>query len=610
MSRIGLCDTPLERSADDCLGLDRYARALACFAEKCETPMTIALQGDWGSGKTSLMNLIREQLSERKEHYVFVWFNTWQYSQFGCENLLATSLISFFINALPDNNNADKASLKKITAHLGRVVSAVGSEVGGLSGAAIKAASSLMAADENTATDPSEHIADLKKKLSELVEKITGRNDERRIVVFIDDLDRLAPVKAVELLEAFKLFLDIRGCVFFLACDYKVVNQGLAAKFGAEIASNNEKNFFDKIIQLPFKMPVLQYEVRHYIGTLLGNIGISYDESDIEKYLQLIVTSIGFNPRGLKRVFNTLLLLKQVASVTETSGADNDSVTSVDQSEKDRLLFAIICIQSSYEAFYNYIYQFDAKGIVTLFDKLRSIDDPTEDETICKLYKDLGTEYKQERFQEFIDALYRSMQLNFNGKEDVLSQEEAQIFLKMLQLSQVTSTSQNTDNLWQQEQNYDVRYINKVVCGRLKAFLDQKCRPLIEKKGENVQFAIHWHRGRSDMEVVFWQPNEKFNWIGVSLGRTVNIRTPYCFSIDVGLYNHNEIEIIEDLQNLIKDIAPADMEIVKLQVVNEGTPWFSYVTCYREEHNLLDPENLYQKILSAANMYFEIFLRV
>ncbi|WP_299395207.1 hypothetical protein, partial [uncultured Desulfovibrio sp.] len=75
-------------------------------------------------------------------------------------------------------------------------------------------------------------------------------------------------------------------------------------------------------------------------------------------------------------------------------------------------------------------------------------------------------------------------------------------------------------------------------------------------------------------------------------------------------YNHNEIEIIEDLQNLIKAIAPVDMEIVKLQVVNEGTPWFSYVTCYREEHNLLDPENLYQKILSAANMYFEIFLRV
>jgi uridine kinase len=41
--------------------------------------MTIAIQGDWGSGKTSMMNMIQEQLDDR---VVSTWFNTWQYSQF------------------------------------------------------------------------------------------------------------------------------------------------------------------------------------------------------------------------------------------------------------------------------------------------------------------------------------------------------------------------------------------------------------------------------------------------------------------------------------------------------------------------------------------------
>jgi predicted KAP-like P-loop ATPase len=56
---FGLKDIPLESFNDDALEIGDYAKSLSDFIQQCETPLTIALQGDWGSGKTSLMNLIK-----------------------------------------------------------------------------------------------------------------------------------------------------------------------------------------------------------------------------------------------------------------------------------------------------------------------------------------------------------------------------------------------------------------------------------------------------------------------------------------------------------------------------------------------------------------------
>jgi tRNA A37 threonylcarbamoyladenosine biosynthesis protein TsaE len=62
---LGLRDIPLEKDEDEALGFCHYAEALSEFILECETPLTIALQGDWGSGKTSLMNLIVENLEKK-----------------------------------------------------------------------------------------------------------------------------------------------------------------------------------------------------------------------------------------------------------------------------------------------------------------------------------------------------------------------------------------------------------------------------------------------------------------------------------------------------------------------------------------------------------------
>lgn len=163
-----------------------------------------------------------------------------------------------------------------------------------------------------------------------------------RIVVFIDDLDRLSPDKAVEIL---KLFLEIRGCVFILAVDYEIVTLGIEKKYGKQIARTKGKIFFDKIIQLPFKVPIEQYDIKNYINDMLISHGVK-DDNELKSYYYLIQFSIDTNPRSIKRLFNSFSLINKVALRKNSFGSE--------QLIGKRLLFTILCMQTQYENVYTY----------------------------------------------------------------------------------------------------------------------------------------------------------------------------------------------------------------------------------------------------------------
>lgn len=105
------------------------------------------------------------------------------------------------------------------------------------------------------------------------------------------------------------------------------------------------RSFFDKIIQLPFKMPVASYDIRRYVKGMMERISISTDDREVDLFYSLIQTSIGFNPRSMKRLFNTYGLLDIVTGST---------VANIDDSVRRRVLFAIICAQMCYEKLYLY----------------------------------------------------------------------------------------------------------------------------------------------------------------------------------------------------------------------------------------------------------------
>ena len=62
----GFTDKPVSGKAEDLFGVGKYITGLSSFIQECDTPMTIAVQGDWGSGKTSFMHLIEEEIGKEK----------------------------------------------------------------------------------------------------------------------------------------------------------------------------------------------------------------------------------------------------------------------------------------------------------------------------------------------------------------------------------------------------------------------------------------------------------------------------------------------------------------------------------------------------------------
>ena len=93
----GFTDKPLSGRSEDIFDVEKYIKGLSSFILECDTPMTVAVQGDWGSGKTSFMMLIQEALGEK---VLPVWFNTWQFSQFNLGDRLPLLLVSRLIDSL------------------------------------------------------------------------------------------------------------------------------------------------------------------------------------------------------------------------------------------------------------------------------------------------------------------------------------------------------------------------------------------------------------------------------------------------------------------------------------------------------------------------------
>ena len=102
MKETSFVDQPTDK---DSLGIENYIKGLSNFIGRCATPLTIAIQGEWGTGKTSIMKQVKDILMNDNDCKVkTILFNTWQYSQFNMEDELAISLISDLTQELSNDD--------------------------------------------------------------------------------------------------------------------------------------------------------------------------------------------------------------------------------------------------------------------------------------------------------------------------------------------------------------------------------------------------------------------------------------------------------------------------------------------------------------------------
>lgn len=358
MIKSSITDMPrnLASGDTDSFGIEPFENGLTKFIENTNTPITIALQGEWGSGKTSLMNSLNMNLCPKVDaKFHSVWLNTWEYALMKDAEATLLDIISGLVKQITEIAKIDESETKKIMNKLWGV---------GKSTLKFAAATAANKVSDGTgelvshlfADEEVKSIAEIRMDLENIVEKCILKDNKKGFIFFIDDLDRIDPPVAVNLLELLKNIFTIKNCVFILAIDYDVVIKGLEPKFGKLNDSNERefRSFFDKIIQVPFSMPVSNYKIENFLkeGLLATNYlnkeQVTNDDL-IKKLAEICNLTVGTNPRALKRLLNSLSLISFINAAKDSNDEGHEHLT-----ENIELIvnFALVSIQIAYPSVY------------------------------------------------------------------------------------------------------------------------------------------------------------------------------------------------------------------------------------------------------------------
>jgi predicted KAP-like P-loop ATPase len=258
----------------------------------------VGLQGSWGSGKSGVVNLVRARLQDPSNDIDIVSFNPWWFSKV---DDLTPVFFSEVAAALPaSGTEAIKSKLRGLGAKLGRHAGLFGGALdavsagatGGLGGSGMAALAELINPDRSVTE---EHAA--------LAEALSTQ--KRRILVVIDDLDRLDAGQILEMLKLVKSAGQLPNVMYLLVYDRAIVDHVLT-----ELAPGEAPQYLEKIVQATFSLPpALAEDLREWLFAALGKI-IGVAEAGPEKHfynlLQSVVLPTIKSPRDAVRLANVL----------------------------------------------------------------------------------------------------------------------------------------------------------------------------------------------------------------------------------------------------------------------------------------------------------------
>jgi hypothetical protein len=302
------------------------------------TPFTVVVDGQWGSGKTTLMKMTEARLNKEKKDFTRLddkvkkekkektefkknyrpcktfWFNAWKYSN--DEHLLTALLLVMFKGMEEDAGfwDAVKTKIDGKSFFSGLVNQYWGKLSGG---DATEYMHELRLTKNSAFLD---EFTNLMKMLIRNYCSINNKKDgdeEGAFVVFIDDLDRCPPDRVLQVLEAVKLFLDIPDCIFFIGMEVEQVEQAIQTQYEDEQGRKgfDSKRYLEKIIQIHVKIPpIAETNMELYLAQLYEqykSYGGFEDKFPVD--VQNIFLAANYKTqRALKRGINDYLFLESL----------------------------------------------------------------------------------------------------------------------------------------------------------------------------------------------------------------------------------------------------------------------------------------------------------
>ena len=223
-----ISDNPIRNSESDLLDRNRSAELFAkhLFSLNYKDGLVVSVCGEWGSGKTSYINLMRNELTNNS---IVIDFNPWMFSD-------TNNLVQLFFSEMSEqlSNYSDNSDLKEKVSDFGEVVSSITFiPFMDVLGKALK----LFFKNKKS----------FQVKRNELIEAL--EQADRPITVILDDIDRLSADELQSILKLVRLVGSFPNIIYILSFD-----KGRVVK---TLNSNNidGQAYLEKIIQVPFDIP-------------------------------------------------------------------------------------------------------------------------------------------------------------------------------------------------------------------------------------------------------------------------------------------------------------------------------------------------------------------
>lgn len=294
-------DKPISEPADDRFGLNPFAQTLAKSIAEMQSPegMVIALNGPWGSGKSSAVNLILHHLKDHVEaggigvvNFACWWFR-------GEEALTLAFFRELYAGLGPTLGEKFRKVLPKIGARLMRAGSAVGAALDlGLPGAGAAVGGTMSWLSGMIQQDET-----IEKLHRELVKALSEQS--KRFLIVIDDIDRLAPEEALLIFRLVKSVGRLPNVIYLLVFDRKLAETVVTERYPSEGA-----HYLEKIIQVGFDIPEARHgdltqQLLEKISELCGQPA----EAQIVRFMNVfydVSAPLVRSPRDLLRLMNAL----------------------------------------------------------------------------------------------------------------------------------------------------------------------------------------------------------------------------------------------------------------------------------------------------------------
>jgi len=290
-----IADRPISKIEEDRFGRGEFAKRVAGVISSIDhkSSIVVSINAPWGEGKTSVLNMIEEELNSL-ENSVVIRFNPWRFPD-------EDKLLSNFFKVLAEKvwTELETTSEKR----RGKV----------------QKYAKFLSAIKIPGTDPSgiktiietfyqkPEVEEVKKRINEALESYV-----KRIVIFMDDIDRLDSTEIQVVFRLVKLTADLSNTAYVLAFDDEMVSASLAEQFAGDREAG--RGFLEKIVQVPLPVPpadpkILRSMVFNGVKSALDSIEVELTQEEANQFVLVFDKSFGrmlSSPRTVKRYINML----------------------------------------------------------------------------------------------------------------------------------------------------------------------------------------------------------------------------------------------------------------------------------------------------------------